>query len=97
MMASLAPIEAEQLEIVELPVSNWNLVVWDDPVNLMSYVEHVFMTHFGYSRPKAHKLMLEVHNNGRSIVASGMRERMETHAAAMQSYGLWATVERGDA
>lgn len=98
---SLAPVEERQVETDlisrELPVVNWNLVVWDDPINLMSYVERVFMTYFGYSRQKSHKLMLEVHNNGKSIVSSGMRELMETHASAMHDYGLWATVERGDA
>lgn len=93
-MAQLAPVEEQQLEALDLPVSSWNLVVWDDPVNLMSYVERIFMTYFGYPRPKAHLLMLEVHNTGRSVVANGMRELMETHASAMHEYGLWATVER---
>lgn len=98
---SIAPVEdrltSAELGTVSRPTTNWNLVVWDDPINLMSYVERVFMTYFGYARPKAHKLMLEVHNAGRSIVTSGMRELMETHASAMHDYGLWATVERGEA
>lgn len=74
----------------------WNVVVWDDPVNLMSYVVYVFRSYFGYSDAKARKLMLEVHNNGRSIVASGTLEEAETHVSALHGYGLWATYERAD-
>jgi ATP-dependent Clp protease adaptor protein ClpS len=69
-------------------------VVWNDPVNLMSYVVHVFRTYFGFSRAKAEKLMLQVHNDGRAIVATGNREEMERHVEAMHEYGLWATVAK---
>jgi ATP-dependent Clp protease adaptor protein ClpS len=70
----------------------WQTVVWNDPVNLMSYVVYVFRTHFGYSREKATTLMLHVHQDGHAIVAEGAREQMEMHARAMHDYGLWATV-----
>ena len=74
--------------------SPWVTIVWDDPVNLMSYVTHVFRTYFGYSKAKATKLMLQVHHEGRSAVAAGSREEMERDCNAMHSYGLWATLER---
>ncbi|MES1212604.1 MAG: ATP-dependent Clp protease adapter ClpS [Leifsonia sp.] len=72
----------------------WQTVVWNDPVNLMSYVTHVFRSYFGYSKPEAERLMLQVHHDGRAVVASGPREEMERHAEAMHEYGLWATVDR---
>lgn len=73
----------------------WNLVVWNDPVNLMSYVSYVFQTYFGYPEAKADALMMQVHTEGRSIVSHGAKETVEQHAVAMHTYGLWATVERG--
>lgn len=72
----------------------WVTIVWDDPVNLMSYVTHIFVSYFGFARPKAHRLMLQVHREGRAIVASGTREEMERDVNAMHAYGLWATMER---
>lgn len=74
------------------PARPWQTVVWDDPVNLMSYVTHVFREYFGLPRHKAEKLMLRVHNDGHAVVAEGAREQMELHAQAMHDYGLWATV-----
>lgn len=74
----------------------WNTVVWNDPVNLMNYVSYVFRSYFGYSREEADRLMLQVHNNGRAIVATGSREEMERHVEAMHGYGLLATVARVD-
>ena len=71
----------------------WTTVVWNDPINLMSYVAYVFQSYFGYSKEKAHKLMLDVHQAGRATVSSGTREEMERDASAMHSYGLWATVQ----
>ena len=71
----------------------WVTVVWNDPVNLMSYVTHVFMTVFGYPQDKATALMLDVHHKGRAVVSSGPRERMEGDTAALHGYGLWATVQ----
>jgi len=72
----------------------WVTVVWNDPVNLMSYVSYVFQTYFGYARKKAEKLMLEVHQAGRSAVSTGSREEMERDVQAMHEYGLWATMQR---
>lgn len=74
----------------------WATVVWDDPVNLMSYVTHVFVTHFGYSKKKAERLMMQVHNDGKAIVATGDREKMERDVTAMHGYGLWATLEHAE-
>lgn len=68
-------------------------MVWNDPVNLMSYVEYVFASYFGFARQKAHDLMLQVHNDGRAVVAHGAREKIELHLTAMHGFGLWATVE----
>ena len=75
----------------------WVTVVWDDPVNLMSYVTHVFREYFALSRADAERLMLRVHNDGRAVVAEGAREQMELHVQAMHDYGLWATVREGGA
>ncbi len=72
----------------------WQVIVWDDPVNLMSYVSYVFRSHFGFTRNRAEKLMLQVHTEGRAAVASGNREQMEMHVEALHGYGLQATLER---
>ena len=72
----------------------WQTVVWNDPVNLMSYVTYVFESYFGYPTPKAEKLMLQVHHDGRAVVSSGPRERMEVDVQAMHRYGLWATMQQ---
>jgi len=74
----------------------WVTVVWDDPVNLMSYVSYVFRSYFGVPAEEAERLMLQVHNNGRAIVATGNRESMERHVEAMHGYGLWATLDRAE-
>ena len=72
----------------------WLVIVWNDPVNLMSYVTFVLQKLFGYSRAKAEKMMLDVHHKGKAIVTSGARERMEYDASRLQAYGLWATVDQ---
>lgn len=72
----------------------WITIVWNDPINLMSYVTYVFTTYFGYSTARAEKLMLQVHQEGRAVVANGTREEMERDVAAMHSYGLWATLAK---
>lgn len=72
----------------------WVAIVWNDPVNLMSYVTHVFQTHFGWPRAKAEAKMLEVHRRGKSVVSSGGLEKAEADIQAMYSYGLWATLQR---
>lgn len=76
------------------PDRPWITIVWNDPVNLMSYVTHVFMTVFGYSKAKANELMLDVHHKGRAVVSSGTRERMELDVNTLHNYGLWATLEQ---
>lgn len=72
----------------------WTLVVWDDPVNLMTYVTWVFTSYFEFSKQKAERLMLQVHTEGKAAVASGSREEMERHVEAMHGYGLQATLQQ---
>ncbi|OJX66250.1 MAG: ATP-dependent Clp protease adapter ClpS [Micrococcales bacterium 72-143] len=72
----------------------WVLIVWNDPINLMNYVVHVFRSYFGYPREEAERLMLLVHHKGHAVVASGPREEVERHAQAMHDYGLQATIAR---
>ena len=74
----------------------WVTIVWDDPVNLMSYVTYVFISLFSYSKERATELMLLVHNEGRAVVTSGRREEMERDVARLHEYGLWATLARDD-
>lgn len=71
----------------------WVTIVWDDPVNTQQYVTHVFASYFRYPRAKAERLMLQVHNEGRAVVASGSREEMERDCTAMHDFGLWATID----
>ena len=93
-LPQVAPVETPQIE--EMPADDrpWVTIVWDDPVNLMSYVTWVFQKLFGYSKEKAEKLMMDVHTKGRAVVSSGARERMEMDANRLHGYGLWATVDR---
>ena len=86
----IEPIESESVDTAR----PWNVVVWNDPINLMSYVVYVFRKVFGHSKAKATKLMLQVHHEGRAIVSSGPLEQAEIDAATMHSYGLWATLEK---
>lgn len=78
------------------PQTPWVTIVWDDPVNLMSYVTHVFVTYFHYGKAKATKLMMQVHVDGKAVVSSGSREEMERDVGAMHEYGLWATIDKSD-
>jgi ATP-dependent Clp protease adaptor protein ClpS len=93
-----APTELERPDVDEVVSADtpWITIVWNDPVNLMSYVTYVFMTYFRYSREKAEKLMMQVHEDGRSVVSAGSREEMERDVTAMHSYGLWATLAKDD-
>jgi ATP-dependent Clp protease adaptor protein ClpS len=93
---STAPVEIERPEAEDFVRQDtpWVTVVWNDPVNLMSYVTFVFMTHFGYAKPKAEKLMMDVHHKGKAVVSSGSREEMERDVEAMHGYGLWATLQK---
>ena len=74
----------------------WLVIVHNDPINLMSYVTWVFQKLFGYPKPKAHKLMLQVHNEGRAIVSSGPREKAEADCFRLHAHGLWATLTKSD-
>jgi len=85
----------DELEHLEVDLDRpWNVVVWNDPVNLMTYVTYVFRKLFGFSKEKATRLMLQVHNEGRAIVATGPREKMEMDCFRLHRHGLWATMER---
>ena len=74
----------------------WITIVWDDPVNLMSYVTYALMELFGFTKEKAHELMMKVHTEGKAVVSSGSREEMEHDVARLHEYGLWATLQRED-
>jgi ATP-dependent Clp protease adaptor protein ClpS len=93
---SVAPTELEDTgtvleEFTDVP---WVTIVWNDPVNLMSYVTYVFQTYFGYSKKRATKLMLDVHHKGKAVVSNGSREEMERDVSAMHGFGLWATLQK---
>ena len=83
--------EVDDVADVDRP---WVAIVWNDPVNLMSYVTHVLMELFGYPREHAEKLMLDVHQKGRAVVSSGTREQMEHDVARLHAKGLWATLQQ---
>jgi ATP-dependent Clp protease adaptor protein ClpS len=74
--------------------SPWVTIVWDDPVNLMSYVTYIFQKLFGYSEPHATKLMLQVHEEGKAVVSAGSRESMEVDVTKLHAAGLWATMQQ---
>src|SRR5690606_28568305 len=74
----------------------WIVLVWNDPVNLMSYVTYVFQKLFGYSLEKATELMLDVHHKGRAVVSSGTREKAELDVSRLHEHGLWATMQKDD-
>ena len=94
-MAGTASPEIEVVEETSVdPDRPWITIVWNDPINLMSYVTHVFMTVFGYPKSKAEKLMMDVHKKGKAVVSSGTRERMEADVNVLHGYGLWATLSQ---
>ncbi len=74
----------------------WVTIVWDDPVNLMSYVTYVLMELFSFTQQKAHGLMMQVHTQGKAVVSTGSREEMERDVSRLHEYGLWATLQRAD-
>ncbi len=74
----------------------WIVLVWNDPINLMSYVSFVFQKLFGYSTAKADRLMLDVHDKGRAVVANGAREKAELDVFRLHEHGLWATMQQDD-
>ena len=89
-----APLEVQEPDVEDVTVTDkpWIVVVWNDPVNLMSYVVFVFQKLFGYSREKATRLMLQVHQDGKAVVSDGPREKCEGDVARLHAYGLWATM-----
>ena len=93
---SVAPAEVERPEVREeaVPDTPWVTIVWNDPVNLMSYVTYVFQQVFGYSRRKAEKLMLDVHHKGKAVVSEGNREKAEIDVYRLHAHGLWATMQK---
>ena len=95
MTAPLIVAEPETADDVDL-ARPWKVIVWDDPINLMSYVAYVFRKLFGYSEEKANKLMLDVHHKGRATVSSGTRSEAERDVGRLHSHGLWATMEHDD-
>ena len=95
-MSSPAPAELDVPDIDEVvePDIPWIVLVWNDPINLMSYVTYVFQKLFGYSKEKATSLMLDVHEKGRAVVASGAREKCELDVFRLHEHGLWATMQK---
>lgn len=95
------PTETAPLEVLEPDLGSdvdldrsWQVIVWDDPVNLMQYVTWVFRKLFGFSKAKAEHLMLQVHHEGRAIVSSGARDKAEIDVLRLHEHGLWATMEQ---
>ncbi len=100
--SSAAPSCSTAPDVLDAPVGQeevsadrpWLVLVWNDPINLMSYVTFVFQKLFGYSKEKATRLMLDVHEKGKAVVSSGTRERAEMDVFRLHEHGLWATMER---
>jgi ATP-dependent Clp protease adaptor protein ClpS len=76
-----------------VPARPWIVIVWNDPINLMSYVTYVFRKLFGYTQARAHELMLQVHTQGRAVVSGGSRERCEYDVQRLHAHGLWASMQ----
>jgi ATP-dependent Clp protease adaptor protein ClpS len=95
-MSRTAPVEVDRPEVDEGTEHDrvWLVIVWNDPVNLMSYVTWVFQKLFGYPRAKAHRLMMQVHTEGKAVVSSGSREKAELDTFRLHEHGLWATMQR---
>jgi len=92
------PVKVEELGLDESVANDrpWIVLVWNDPINLMSYVTFVFQKVFGYSLEKAESLMLDVHQKGRAVVSSGPREKAEIDVFKLHEHGLWATMQQDD-
>ena len=95
-MPAATPMGVIDAETVTESNRPWQCVVWDDPVNSMSYVTYVFQTTLGYSRKKATELMMQVHTEGKAVVSSGERDKVEADVKKLQMAGLWATMQRSD-
>ena len=92
---STAPVEIKENETNEWTAADrpWKVLVWNDPINTMTYVTFVFQKLFGYTQEKAHALMLDVHYKGKAIVSHGAREKAELDVFRLHEHGLWATME----
>ena len=84
----------EEIQAIFSGDTPWVTIVWDDPVNLQTYVVYVFMELFGYTKEHATELMLKVHNDGKAVVSNGSREEMERDVQRLHEYGLWATISK---
>ncbi|WP_280827555.1 ATP-dependent Clp protease adapter ClpS [Mycobacterium sp. OTB74] len=91
---SPATREEQSVDTLDLADSPWVTIVWDDPVNLMSYVTYVFQKLFGYSETRATELMMQVHTEGKAVVSAGSRESMEVDVTKLHAAGLWATLQQ---
>lgn len=98
MSPDAAPVEVEDPGLDEFTEEDrpWIVLVWNDPINLMSYVTFVLQKLFGYSKEKATKLMLDVHHKGRAVVSSGPKEKAELDVFRLHEHGLWATMQQDD-
>ncbi len=98
MSPAAAPLVVERPQVDETvqPDTPWIVLVWNDPINLMSYVTFVLQKLFGYSLEKATTLMLDVHEKGRAVVSNGTREKAELDVFRLHEHGLWATMQRDD-
>ena len=98
MSTTLAPaeVEVEQPRGADDPEYDrpWIVIVWNDPINLMSYVTYVFQKLFGYSLEKATKLMMDVHHKGKAVVSQGTKEKAELDVSRLHEHGLWATMQK---
>lgn len=95
-MADTKSRSEEETETDVRPEGGWNVIVHNDPVNLMSYVVMVFRRVFGYREAKARKHMLEVHEQGRSVLWTGEREVAENYVHILHRWQLTATLERNE-
>jgi len=95
-MPTAAPVEVKEPETFDVAdlARPWKVIVWNDPINLMSYVTFVLQKLFGYSKQKAHKLMMDVHTKGKAVVSDGPREKAELDVFRLHEHGLWATMEQ---
>jgi ATP-dependent Clp protease adaptor protein ClpS len=92
----IVPERVDEPGDIQTPDRPWLVIVWNDPINLMSYVTWVFQKLFGYSLDKATKLMLDVHHKGKAVVSSGPREKAEIDCFRLHGYGLWATITKSE-
>jgi ATP-dependent Clp protease adaptor protein ClpS len=97
-LPTATPVEIKEPEAADAAVADrpWKVIVWNDPVNLMSYVTFVIQKLFGYPKEKAQRLMMDVHTKGKAVVSSGPREKAEIDVFRLHEHGLWATMEHDE-